>query len=102
MLKFLKSLLAPQQVCQPAEPQEWTQADAAALNALLRTEAGLHLVAQLRHLVFAESMRLLSDGNPRESLEFRVGRAAGIKAAVAYIDAMAYVEIENAEGNDHE
>tara|TARA_R110000868_G_scaffold117108_6_gene311148 strand:- start:1904 stop:2047 length:144 start_codon:yes stop_codon:yes gene_type:complete len=47
-------------------------------------------------------MRLLSDGNPRESLEFRVGRAAGIKAAVAYIDAMAYVEIENAEGNDHE
>jgi len=45
-------------------------------------------------------MRLLSDGNPSESLEYRVGRAAGIKAAVAYIDALAYVE--TADDNEHE
>jgi hypothetical protein len=100
MLKLLKSLLAPQQVCQPAEPLEWTQGDAAALHALLRTEAGERLASHLRHLVFVESMRLLSDGNPRESLEFRVGRASGIKAAVAYIDALAYVD--TAEEIEHE
>ena len=76
MFNLIKSLLARPPALQLPEPEEWSPADALA------------------------SMRLLSDGNPSESLEYRVGRAAGIKAAVAYIDALAYVE--TADDNDHE
>lgn len=100
MFNLIKSLLARPPALQLPEPDEWTPADALALNGLLKTEAGKRLSSHLRHLVFSESMRLLSDGNPSKSLEYRVGRAAGIKAAVAYIDALAYVE--TADDNDHE